>query len=146
VEVYAYLANLELAKRPHKTIVSKRCFLVSFLNLDPYPLARRCVSALLAAGLVPSACGRAAQKLGQMISAIAESENALRVCPHKLDALCIIDLCPSHGYVLVMRARESPRPGTLYRRYFLDFERQFPSLVRVHDSNHPLQSLSLLGV
>jgi hypothetical protein len=35
VEVDAYLANLELAQRPHKTIISKRRFLVSFLNLVP---------------------------------------------------------------------------------------------------------------
>ena len=32
-EVDAYLANLELAKRPHKTIQSKRGFLTSFLQI-----------------------------------------------------------------------------------------------------------------
>src|SRR5665213_177072 len=34
-EVDAYLANLELAKRPHKTIQSKRRFLTSFIKIVP---------------------------------------------------------------------------------------------------------------
>ena len=34
-EVEAYLANLELAKRPHKTIQSKRRFLTSFMEIVP---------------------------------------------------------------------------------------------------------------
>jgi hypothetical protein len=34
-EVDAYLADLELAKRPHKTIQSKRRFLMSFMGVAP---------------------------------------------------------------------------------------------------------------
>ena len=38
-EVDAYLANLELAKRPHKTIQSKRRFLTAFLDIVPKKFA-----------------------------------------------------------------------------------------------------------
>ncbi len=38
-EVEAYLANLELAKRPHRTVQSKRRFLMTFLNLVPKKFA-----------------------------------------------------------------------------------------------------------
>jgi site-specific recombinase XerD len=34
-EVEAYLANLELAKRPHRTVQSKRRFLMSFMEIAP---------------------------------------------------------------------------------------------------------------
>ncbi|HEV2521401.1 MAG TPA: hypothetical protein VGT24_03390 [Candidatus Acidoferrales bacterium] len=38
-EVEAYLANLELAKRPHRTVESKRRFLTTFLSIVPKKFA-----------------------------------------------------------------------------------------------------------
>jgi hypothetical protein len=37
-EVEVYLANLELAKRPHRTVQSKRRFLTTFLSIIPKKL------------------------------------------------------------------------------------------------------------
>jgi hypothetical protein len=38
-EVEAYVANLELAKRPHRTVQSKRRFLTTFLSIVPKKFA-----------------------------------------------------------------------------------------------------------
>ena len=55
-EVDAYLANLELAKRPHKTIQSKRRFLTSFIKIVPKTLAKFGFLNSTPKGMMPASC------------------------------------------------------------------------------------------